>query len=276
LNKKLLRGIKLLNTSKNQNLNEKRSRHNICFAIIYIGRSIGGKMTVIKAAIKKEKASKKVIYSFEVNNDVFEAHYYTGKKQSLEIKHNGAMLGIIDRPKAKFEYVVNSETNPINITAWIDNGISISSFISKNSGVGIEVDGKPVQYTLTDPETHINNGRSGLYILLFILAFKSIWTYYNTFKGYASHIVAGITSTIYFVPFILALIAGIKYKSWTTFAILTGIILSILELIDYAFGIPSSIIAGANGVTLLIWILIRISALYLLYNAFKWKRKQKE
>jgi hypothetical protein len=57
-----------------------------------------------------------------------------------------------------------------------DNGNSISSFIGKINGVGIEADEKPVQHTLADPETHIRNGRAGLYFLVFILGFKCIWT----------------------------------------------------------------------------------------------------
>jgi hypothetical protein len=233
-------------------------------------------MTTIEATVKKEKADKKTIYSFKVNNDVFDVHYFTGKKPALEIMHNGSLLGTIDKQKTKFDFEVNSETNAVNITAWIDSGNSLSSIIGRINGVGIEVDGKPVQHTLADPETHIQQGRSGLYLLLFILGVKSIFTYYTALEQYASHIVAGISFTIYFVPLLLVLTAAIKYKSWTTFAIITGMVLSVLETLDYAMGIPGSINAGTNGVTVLIWILIRISALYLFYNALKWKRRQRD
>jgi hypothetical protein len=233
-------------------------------------------MNIIQANVKKEKADKKIIYSFGINNDVFEAHYFTGKKPALEITHNGLPLGTVDTPKTKFNFAANSETGAITITAWIESGNSFSSFLGKAAGAGIEVDGKPVQHTLADPQTHIKNGRSGLYVLLFILGFKSIWTYYSVFTQYTSHVVAGISCTIYFIPLLLALIAALKYKSWTTFAIITGIVLSILEMIDYVAAIPGSISSGTNGATFLFWILMRISALYLLYNAIKWRRKQKE
>jgi hypothetical protein len=119
-------------------------------------------MNVIAATVKKEKTNKKIIYSFSVNNDAFEAHYFSGKKSTLEIMHNESLLGAIDKPKTKFEFVANPETSPVKITAWIDNGNSISSFIGKINGVGIEADGKPVQHTLAVPETHIKNGRVGL------------------------------------------------------------------------------------------------------------------
>jgi len=232
-------------------------------------------MNTVKAEISKEKASKKVSYTFEINNDVFKAHYLPGKIPSLVIMHNGSTLGIINEPKTKTEYAVNSETKPLKITAWIDNGISIATFIGKVRGVGIEVDGRPVQGTVTDPEIHIKNGRPGLYVLSFLLILKSVMTYYNTFNVHASHVVAGIVGAIYFVPFLFALIVTIKYKTWTTLAILTGIILSVLEMIDYVVGIPDIVRSGNAGVVI-IWMIARISILYVLCNAFIWKRKQKE
>jgi hypothetical protein len=232
-------------------------------------------MTIIEATIKKDKASRKTVYSFAVDNDAFEAHCFSGKKPTLEIIHNGCLLGTIDTQKTKFEYVANPETSPVKVTAWLDNGNSISSFIGKINGIGIEINGNPVQHTLADPETHIKGGRSGLYILLFILSIKSIFTYYSAFKGYASHIVAGISCMIYFIPLLFVLVATIKYTRWTIFGLIVGSVLSLLEMIDYVMGIPDSISSGTNGASFLIWILIRISALYLFYNAWKWKSKQK-
>ncbi|GBU28341.1 hypothetical protein R84B8_01899 [Treponema sp. R8-4-B8] len=229
-------------------------------------------MNSIKAEISKEKASKKIIYSFEVNNDAFKAYYFPGKKSTLEISHNGSSLGTIDNPKAKSEYTVNSETKPVKITAWIDNKLSLASFLGKVKGIGIEVDGRPVQNTVSDPETHINIGRSGLYILLFFLIIKSAWTYYSSYKNYEYHIVSIISSSIYFIPFIYVLILTIKYKTWTTLAIISGVILTALEMIDYIIGIPASV--TSTGSSFVVWIIIRLSALYVLCNAFIWRRKQ--
>jgi hypothetical protein len=233
-------------------------------------------MTAIEAEVKKDKKSKKTTYSFEANNESFEAHYFTGKKPKLEIMHNGSLLGTIDNPKAGFECVVNSETGPIKISAWINNRNSISAFLGKINGIGIEIDGKPVQYTLADPEIHIKNGRSGLYFLLFVLGFKCIWTFSSVFEKYTSYVIAGVSSAIYIIPLLIVLTAAVQYKNWTAFAIIAGIIFSLLEMLDYVTGIPAGISSGANGATFVIWILIRVSALYLLYNAWKWKRKQKK
>jgi len=229
-------------------------------------------MNSIKAEVIKEKKSKQIIYSFEVNNDVFKAYYFPGKNSTLEITHNDSSLGTIDEPETRTEYTVNAETNPVKITAWIDSKLSLASFFGKVKGIGIEVDGRPVQNTVSDPETHINNGKSGLYILMFFLIIKSVWTYYSTYENFENHLVSGIGSSVYFIPFIYALIVTIKYKSWTMLAIISGVILSALELIDYITGIPESI--KTAGGSFIIWLIIRLSVLYVLCNAFIWKRRQ--
>jgi hypothetical protein len=171
--------------------------------------------------------------------------------------------------------VANPETFPVKITAWIDAGNLFSSLIKTViNGVGIEVDGEPVQNTLTDPGFHIKNGKSGYYVLLFILLIKSIFAYYTAFKGSESHSVAAISSSIYFASLVLALVFFINYVRWTKVSLYLGIILSVLEFVDYAIGIPSGISSGVNGASILIWVILRIAALYLFFNALKWKNKQ--
>jgi len=233
-------------------------------------------MNTIKAEISKDKESKSQTYSFEVNGEAFKALYLPGKEAALQIMHNevslGAMLWTVDKER-KFEYTVNVGAKPVKITAWISNGFSFMG-IGKANGIGIEVDGIPVQHTVTAPEIHIENGRSWLYVLVFILGFKSIWTYYTLFSEYASHFVAGVSSTVYIVPFIIALIVAIKYKTWTTFAIYAGLILAVLEAVDFATGIPESANSGSSG--FVIWLFIRMGLLYAMFNAFKWRIKQKK
>jgi len=231
-------------------------------------------MELIKAEVSKEKGSKKVTYSFEINNDVFKAYYFPGKKPALELTHNENALGTIDQPNKKIDYTVNSGTTPLKITAWLYKRSIFASLTGIANGIGIEVDGKPVQHTLASPETHINYGRGGLYILLFLLIFKSSYTYYSTYTEYVSHIIAGITSLIYFIPFAYILITTIKFKSWTTLALISGIIISALELIDYLAGIPGSITSGSGS--FVVWIFIRVCVLITLCSAYNWKRKEKK
>jgi len=237
-------------------------------------------MNVIKAEISKEKGSKKRIYSFEANNETFKAYYLPTRAPTLEIMHNGSLLGKTDRPNTKLEYTVNSKTGPLKITAWIDYRFSLT--IGYTRGAGIEVDGKPVQYTVTDPETHIKKGRSALYVLLAILFIQSVYNFFTSLETYTSdewasmtaaqsYFAAGIISALYFIPFLFILLAAIKYKAWTTFAILSGIIIAALEMIAY---IILSINSFSYGIAAAL--LIRIGVLFTLFNAFKFKRRQKK
>jgi len=224
------------------------------------------KMTVIESTVKKNKEKKITTYTFSVNNDVFVANYFSGTSSQMEVFHNGSLLGRINNHKTKSEYVVNQETSSVRITAWIYKG----HFFEKK-GVGIEVNGNPIQYTLADPESHIKKGLYGLYFLLFIFGLKSIATYYYTFKEYASHIVAGLDSAIYFILFIIVLLGTIKYKTWTKFSIITGLILASSELIfDYLLLLLLGMISTNN---MILAILIRVYAIYVLFNALRWKQK---
>ena len=174
----------------------------------------------------------------------------------------------------RHEFNINNEFELIKITIWMEYN-NYASFIGKLNGIGVEVNGVYVQNTLADPEVYINNGRSGFYILMFILGFKSLFTYYQIFKEYVSHIVAFISCSIYFIPLLIVVLLTFKYSHWTILALITGTIISILELIDYSFTIPTTLIAGTNAVMLVFWIVIRIGVLYMFYNAFKWIKKKK-
>lgn len=231
-------------------------------------------MNIIKSTVTKEKKNKKIIYSFSFDNETFEAHYIISKKPTVELFYNGSHLGLINDLKVKHDFLINPDSNPMKLTIWIESNI-YSLFIGKINGIGIKIDENPVQHTLADPEAHIKNGRSGFIVLFFVLGLKCIFTYYNIFKEYSSHIVSGISMIVYFIPLLLALIAFIKYVRWTKFALITGIIISVLEMLDYLIALPNSIMAETNGASLLIWILIRISAICIFFTAFKWKIKNK-
>jgi len=102
-------------------------------------------MAVIESEISKDKATKSQTYSFRVGDESFEVYYYTHGKYlqgepALEIMHNGSLVG-----ETEFEI------KKLRITAWIDR----RTYLGKSKSVGIEVNGEPVQGTLTDPEVHI-------------------------------------------------------------------------------------------------------------------------
>jgi hypothetical protein len=236
--------------------------------------SNGGYMKTINSTAKKERKVNLISYSFDINNEHFLAHYVYGKKPRFELFHNNSLLGSSDEKGNKFEFTVNTETELLNIKIWIEYNV-YSIYIGKLNGIGVEVNGNPVQHTLADPEVYVKNGCSGFYILLLILGLKSISTYYQTFKEYTSHIVSLISCSIYVLPLFLIILLIVRYKYWTKFALITGAIISILEFIDYILALPNSFMAGSgsNAIMLLFWLGIRVCVPCIFYTAYKWKKK---
>jgi len=237
-------------------------------------------MEIINSTTNKDKKKNLITYSFNVNNERFTANYVYGKKPRFEFFHNDTLIGSSEQIKNKSEFIVNTEYESLNITVWLEYNV-YSMYMGKLNGIGIEVNKTPVQHTLADPEVYINNGRSGFFILLIILGAKSIYTYYQIFKGYNynSHIVSRITSdinfiilyvfnAIYIVPLLAALLFLFFYKRWTKLALIGGIIISVLEFIDYGWALPANLKAGSNAAMVLFYIALRVCVLFIFYNAF--------
>ena len=226
-------------------------------------------MNIIEAVEKKEKKEGKIIYSFSIENEMFEAHNTYGQKPILTLFHHGTECGKLEIPNKKVQLTINTEKTPINITAWIETGILTYLSGRTIGGAGIEINGKPVQHTLADPNTHIKSGKTGLFALLFLYIINSIF-----------QIVTGgiYTGIFYLLLIIILLVAILKYKKWQTFSLIAGIILALLQFFDYIIGIFFMIQAGElnPNISMLIWIAIRVGILVNLFNAFKWKLKLKK
>jgi len=231
-------------------------------------------MKIINSTTNKDKRMNLITYSFNVNNERFTANYFYGKKPKFEFFHNDTLIGSSDQIKNKSEFIVNTEYESLTITVWLEYNV-YSMYIGKLNGIGIEVNKIPVQHTLADPEVYINNGRSGFFILILILGVKSIYTYYQTFNEYTSHIVSLITSAIYVVPLLAGLILVYFYKRWTKLALIGGIIISILEFVDYGSSLPNSLRlgSGSNAAMILFWVALRACVLFIFYNSFKAKTR---
>jgi hypothetical protein len=229
-------------------------------------------MKIINSTTNKDKRMRLITYSFTIKNERFTVNYEYGKKPRFEFFHNGTLIGSSEQIKNKSEYIINTEYKTITITIWLEYNV-YSMYLGKLNGIGIEVNKNPVQDTLADPEVYINNGRSGFLILLLILGIKSIYTYYQVFTEYSSHILSLYISAIYIVPLLAALILLYIYKRWTKFALIGGIIISILEFVDFGLALPDSLRSGSgsNAAMMLFWIALRVCALFIFYNAFKAK-----
>ena len=231
-------------------------------------------MDYIESKVKKIKEDRKFVYTFEHVNEVFELHYYYGKKSEVDLFHNGAIILHLtgNREKKNFTYNISNEI--INFSIWIEYNV-YHTYIGKLNGVGITINDKPVQHTLADTNMHIKNGRYGYFILLFIFIIKIIFGYYDSYINFSSHIVSILSISVYTVPFIILLISFIRYSKWTKFALIVGIIFTSLEMIEHFYSLYFYIEPGINISTMLLWIFIRISALCTFINAFRWKLKEK-
>jgi len=228
---------------------------------------------MINSTVKNEKKINATIYSFDANNEHFTANYIYGKKPRFELFHNGSLIGSSEQLKTRSEFTINTEYEALNITVWLEQN-NFAAYIGKLNGIGIEVNKNPVQNTLADPEVYVKYGRSGLFILLFILTVKSIFNYYQIYKAYESHLVSIISDSVYVIPLILVALMAIFYKRWTMFALIAGIAISILEFTDYAIALPGSL-PNTNIIMVILWIFFRVSVILILFNALKWKRKSK-
>ena len=185
-------------------------------------------MNVIEAVEKKEKKEGKIIYSFYVDNEKFKAHNNYGHKPTLTLFHNKKECGKVEIPNEKVQFSIAGKKSTINITAWVETGI-LAYFTGRIIGrAGIEVDGKPVQHTLADPDTHIKSGKTGLIVLLFLYAINSV------IQILTGDVLVGI---FYFFAIIILLAAVLKFKKWQTFSLVSGLLLAIMQFFDYLIGI---------------------------------------
>jgi len=224
-------------------------------------------MTPIEAQIIKEKKSEEVIYSFVVNGEPIKAHFVTGRNPELHIQHNETTLGTIiwkvDK-KRRFEYTVNTNAEPLNISAWIEE--TNSRYRTKN--IGLEVNGVPVKYTLSDPQVVLMNKLkfwcSWLYLAVFILF--PFGPFHTGLKA-----VFKILPFIYFVPVIVAIVAIFIFKTWTLSALLLNAYFLALEM-----GYMMVDMDSYSGLFIVIWIFVRMAVFCALCYIFKKEREHKK
>lgn len=242
-------------------------------------------MKIIDSTTNKDAKMRIITYSFNINNERFTANYFYGKKPKFEFFHNDSLIGSGEQIKNKSEFIVNTENEQLTITVWLEYSV-YSMYLGKLNGIGIEVNKNPVQHTLADPEVYVNNGRSGLFILLFILGLESIITivYYQSFiilgeilsNLFAPNLTWLFSNVIIVIPPLIVLFLLFIYKRWTKFALISGIIIWFLEFVTYGMGLYDSFKSGSqsNAAMILFWLILRVCIFFILYNAFKYKRKQ--
>jgi len=220
---------------------------------------------MIKATKKGYWREKKVVYSFSVENEIFEAHYCYGQGgRALALLHNGTPIGdIIQKPREKSQYRVDAGGKTLTITAWFEGGVT-------KGGPGIEIDGRPVQYTLAAPYTqHIKDLRIGLILLAILFGIRMGLIVRKADTTNTEIIMA----TVYFFSMLSTLFLADWYLLRAPFTIIAGLAFSILELIGPIAGLIPVFLAGMIPVPSPISILLialRFGALFYIVKSFKW------
>jgi len=221
-------------------------------------------------AVQTTEYENTCMYTFTVDNEKFQVYYiYEENKQSLEFFHNGTS---IDKATYEKTVTIDTEKGKVNVTAWINRASSAEKFFGlAKDGVGIEVDGIPVKNTLADPDEYLNQGRSGLGLLLFTLVARGILTHVlNNDLGFA---------LVFYIPALAVLAFLLLYKKCILLALIVGAVLGIIELVDYITTIPSTMTQPGGSSILSIsiiggWLMFRVRMITGFYTAFKWQNEE--
>ncbi|MCX7820694.1 MAG: hypothetical protein N2258_03365 [Brevinematales bacterium] len=209
---------------------------------------------------KKIKKSDKVVYVVNIDSSKVEVEYLFFENK-IKIFIDGALFEESLSQNIEKHFTIENETHHIKI--------SKSSIVRYKKELEIFIDGKPVENTPADPYFFIAKTRIILVFYFFIMVLKIIflilrridWRYYLSiiFSLY-----------FYFILAILLLIISISYKKTPKFSIIFGLVIAIVEALDYVlwqflYLTPLAIINGM--ISLSFWILWRVCLILLLIKA---------
>lgn len=176
-------------------------------------------------------------------------------KLIIQIKINGDLLKIIENQKS--DLIKFKSKNGINLLRVeheeIDKLFFINYFIEK--GIAITINDIPVENSLADPSKKIQEGKSGLFIFLFLIIGKIIFAFLFFDK-------------IYPLPLIIFTlgVAAISFSIWyfnknPKLALIIGFLFGFLETAEYIYSL--SAMKKMPGIwIILLFIFLRFMALY--------------
>lgn len=172
------------------------------------------------------------------------------------------------KAKEKEEAAFMGKTEKHTLTAWFESGSDSFELVPMSqTGIGMLIDGKPVESTLSDPEILGSGGRAGVWVFAVFLALKGI---VQMFIASSQHDVAtGVFNLfLYGLPAIALVVLGIVFKKVKKGALITALVIGSLETLDFIIGGVMQIVneattgsSGNSGVGLFIWGGLRIAAL---------------
>ncbi|MCB1305858.1 MAG: hypothetical protein KDK37_16335 [Leptospiraceae bacterium] len=234
-------------------------------------------MKIIEATQRNKKHTQTV--RFTIGGEHFEARYHKKDSGSVELFHAGQLIGKANQADNPKTVTVYSGEDTLNLKFWCNITPGRLPFLPGGaSGMGLEVNDRPVQHTVADPGVQINQGKTALYILVGLLLFKSVYVFAQNMLQEQGLLVSLIAVGIYLVPLAIVLTCIFTFDSVSSFALWAGMVISIIEVIDYSVGLVASILNHEFRFSfmLLFWIWLRISMLHLLYNSLHWLRKRRD
>lgn len=186
---------------------------------------------------------------------------------SCEVFVNGKELGSAYIDNEIFTFKTEGPEGEIKVDIWVRASIkNLVYSLSIEKGAGMRIDDIPVQNTLADPLFVIKKSR--LYIVIFIafLFIKSIFPIFQYLNNNLN--IFGLIGQegIYFIPFMYLLITTLSFKSMPKTAVYSGLIIGILETLDYGVG---GILNLNINLVFIVFFLLRIGCIIALINAAK-------
>jgi len=135
-------------------------------------------------------------------------------------------------------------------------------------GISIEIDDVPVQNSLADPLTILKIGRAAIAFFTFLYTLKTVMEIagVNDSSPLESRLIA---SSLYVLPAIVMLFLFLIYMRRPKVAVYVGLVLSVLECIDFGFGMYMNPEQLRNIMSVLIFAGLRISSVLTLIKASK-------
>jgi hypothetical protein len=195
-------------------------------------------------------------------------HDKKNKVAGWHITANGNDLLTLTKQKKRENALFMGKIEKHTVTAWFESGGGSFDLVPTSQwGIGMLVDGKPVESTLADPEIAGGQGRAGVWVFACFLAIKAAFQPAMALSRHDAATAAG-QLFLYGIPALALICFGIMYKKARKAALITALVVGILESLDFIAGGAMQMVAettggnaGNSGVSLLIWGGLRIAAL---------------
>lgn len=188
------------------------------------------------------------------------------KPQRLELFIDGQSYGVAGAPGQKVRAQVPGQTSLHTVEVWFEAATGAATqFLALLHGTGILIDGRPVHGTLADPYVHVKEGRAGVWVFAVFLFAKVLLSPWINPGGDVA-----VALVLYGVPGSILVWLATTYRSNPKRAVIIGLVIGVLETLDFAWGALGKIAAGQPSLTgagIVIWGIFRVGALITLWRA---------